>query len=187
MMSAAQRSITSLADPARQFFQVGDVVYYWRGNGKAKREGAAHWHGPATIIGLQHESLRLAPRTTTVKCSKGHVRYATTSEQLPLGPMLDALRAPTVPPGKLQKIYSCTSMNGRRNAHVSRLAALNSLISPIPMSLCKELKTSVFRNQELLSNPCQLRRHLVSQCHMKTLHLRRHRHFNAFQEERQRP
>ena len=88
MMSAAQRSITSLrydralsravlarsrahgADPARQLFQVGDVVYYWRGNGKAKRESAAHWHGPATVIGLQHDSLWLAHRTTTVKCSK---------------------------------------------------------------------------------------------------------------------
>ena len=99
MMSAAQRSITSLrydralskavlarsrahgADPARQLFQVGDVVYYWRSNGKAKREWAAHWHGLATVIGLQHESLWLAHRTTTVKCSKGHVRHATASEQ----------------------------------------------------------------------------------------------------------
>ena len=61
MMSAAQRSITSLryeralsravlarsrahgADPARQLFQVGDVVYcYCRGNGKAKREWELH-------------------------------------------------------------------------------------------------------------------------------------------------
>ena len=85
MMSAAQRSITSLrydralsravlarsrahgADPTRQLFQVGDVVYYWRGNGKAKREWAAHRHGPATIIGLQQESLWLAHRTTTDK------------------------------------------------------------------------------------------------------------------------
>ena len=118
MMSAAQRSITSLrydralsravharsrargADPARQLFQVGDVVYYWRGNGKAKREWAAHWHGPATVTGLQHESLWLAHRTTTVKCSKGHVRHATASEQLPLGPLLNALRAPPVPPGR---------------------------------------------------------------------------------------
>ena len=121
MMSAAQRSINLLrydrassravlarsrahgADPARQLFQVGDVVYHWRGNGKAKREWAAHWHGPATIIGLQHESLWVAHRTTTVKCSKGHVRHATTSEQLPLGPMLDALRAPLVPPGRDKK------------------------------------------------------------------------------------
>ena len=39
-------------------------------------------------------------RTTTVKYSKGHVRHATTSEQVPLGPMLDALRAPPVPPGR---------------------------------------------------------------------------------------
>ena len=118
MMSAAQRSITSLrydralsravlarsrshgADPARQLFQVGDVVYNWRGNGKAKRQWAAHWHGPATVIGLQHESLWLAHRTTTVKCSKGYVRHATASEKLPLGPMLDALRAPPVPPGR---------------------------------------------------------------------------------------
>ena len=118
MMSAAQRSITSLrydralsravlarsrahgADPARQLFQVGDVVYYRSGNGKAKREWAAHWHGLATVVGLQHESQWLAHRTTTVKCSKGHVRHATASEQLPLGPMLGALRAPPVPPGR---------------------------------------------------------------------------------------
>ena len=196
MMSVAQRSITSLrydralsravlarsrahgADPARQLFQVGDVVYYWRGNGKAKREWAAHWHGSATVIGLQHDSLWLAHRTTTVKCSRGHVRHATASEQLPLGPMLDALRAPPVPPGRdlqLQKICSWISMNSHRNAHGTRPAAQHStvLISPIPMSLCKELKTSVFRCQELLSNLCQLRRHLFSQCHMDTLLLRR--------------
>ena len=74
-------------------------MYYWRGNGKAKREWAAHWHGLATVIGLQHESLSLAHRTTTVKCSKGHVRHAMASDQLPLGPMHDALRAPLVPPG----------------------------------------------------------------------------------------
>ena len=55
--------------------------------------GLHHWHSPATIIGLQLESLWLAHRTTTVKCSKGHVRHATASEQLPLGPMLDTLRA----------------------------------------------------------------------------------------------
>ena len=75
-------------------------MYYWRGNGKAKREWAAQWHDPATIIGLQQESLWLAHRTTTVKCSKGHVRHATASEQLPLGPMFDALRAPPVPLGR---------------------------------------------------------------------------------------
>ena len=59
-------------------------------------------------------------RTTTVKCSKDHVRHATASEQLPFGPMLDALRAPPVPPGrdsKLQKICSWTLMNSHRNAH----------------------------------------------------------------------
>ena len=166
MMSAAQRSITSLrydralsravlarsrahgADPARQLFQVGDVVYYWRGNGKAKREWAALWHGPATVIGLQHESLWLAHRTTTVKCSKGHVRHATASEQLPLGPMLDALRAPPVPPGRDMEASEGLFIDldePRRNAHVTRPAAHNGLISPIPMSLCKELKTSVFR------------------------------------------
>ena len=75
-------------------------MYYWRGNGKAKREWAAHLHGPATVIGLQHESQWLARQTTTVKCSKGHVRHATASEQLPLGPMLDALLAPPVPLGR---------------------------------------------------------------------------------------
>ena len=134
MMSAAQRSITSLrydralsravlarsrahgADPARQLFQVGDVVYYWRGNGKAKREWAAHWHGPATVIGLQHESLWLAHRTTTVKCSKDHVRLATASEQLPFGPIVHH-RCHLVVTCKLQKICSWISMNSHRNAH----------------------------------------------------------------------
>ena len=57
---------------------------------------------------------------------------------------------------------------------MTRRAALSRLTSPIPMSLCKELETSVFRCQELLSDLCQLRRHLFSQCHMETLHLRRH-------------
>ena len=94
MMSAAQRSITSLrydralsravlarsrAHSAHPLFQVGDVVYQWRGNGKAKREWGAHWHGFATVIGLQHESLWLAHRTTTVKCSKGHVQQGSRS------------------------------------------------------------------------------------------------------------
>ena len=53
-----------------------------------------------SLIGLQHESLWLAHRTTTVKCNKGHVRHATASEQLPLGPVLHALSAPPVPPGR---------------------------------------------------------------------------------------
>ena len=96
---------------------------------------------------------------------------------------------------KLQKICSWTSMNNHRNAHGTHpAAALNSLTSTISMSLCKELETSVFRCQELLSNLCQLRRHLFSQCHMETLHLRHHscrffqrHHFNVFQEERLRP
>ena len=167
------------ADPAQQHFQVGDVVYHWRGNGKAKREWAAHWHGPATVIRLQHESLWLALRTTTVKCSKGHVRHATASEQLPLGPMLHALRAPPVPPGRDMQASKDFFMDLRQNAHVTRPAAVNSLISPIQMNLCRELKTSVFRCQELLSNTCQLRNPLFSQCHMKTLHLLHHRCFAA--------
>ena len=99
MMSAPQRSITSLryeralsravqtrsrahgADSARELFQVGDVVYYQRRNRNAKRDWAAHWHGPATVIGLQHESLRLAYRTTTVNAAK--IMFDTASEQLP--------------------------------------------------------------------------------------------------------
>ena len=99
-MSAALRSITSLrydralpravlararahgADPARQLFQVGDIVSCWRGTRKAKREWVEHWHGPATSIGMQQKSLWLAHlwlahRTTTVKRSNSHVRHAT--------------------------------------------------------------------------------------------------------------
>ena len=67
-MMCAQKSITSLrhdrtlsravlsrprehgADPARDLFQVGDVVYYyWRGNGRSKHGWAAHWYGLATV------------------------------------------------------------------------------------------------------------------------------------------
>ena len=55
---------------------------------------------PRSVIGLQQESLWLAHGTTTVKCSEGHIRHATASEQLPLGRVLDALRAPPVPPGR---------------------------------------------------------------------------------------
>ena len=201
MMSAAQRSITSLrydralsravlarsrahgADPARQLFQVGDVVYYWRGNGTAKREWAAHWHGPATIIGLQHESLWLAHRTTTVKCSKGHVRHATASEQLPLGPMLDTLRAPPVDldeqPSKRPRDTPSTSTQPSDFDNPDEFVQRARNVS-VPL--------------ELLSNLCQLSRHLFSPCHMETLHLRHHscrflqrHHFNVFQEERQRP
>ena len=54
---------------------------------------------------------------------------------------------------KLQKICSWISMNSHRNASGTRPAAvLNNLTLPIPMSLRKELETSVFRCQELLSN-----------------------------------
>ena len=86
-------------------------------------------------------------------------------------------------------------MSSHRNAHETRPGVvLKRLTSPIPMSLCKGLEASVFRCQELLSNLCQLRRHLFSPCHMETLHLKRQscrflqrHHFNAFQEERERP
>ena len=83
MMSGEERSITSLkydrsssvlarsrvqgSDPDRELFQATDVVYYWRGNDKAKREWTAHCHDPAAGIDLQHESLWLTPRTTTLK------------------------------------------------------------------------------------------------------------------------
>ena len=45
----------------------------WKGK---MRIGAALWHGPAPVIGLPHESLWLAHRTTTVKCVRSHVRHA---------------------------------------------------------------------------------------------------------------
>ena len=123
MMCAAQDSITSLgcdralsrAVLARsrahgvhlvpEHFQVGDVVYHWRGNGKAKRDWA---------------------------------------------PMLDALRAPPVPPGRDFQVPGnvfMTSTHHRRSAHmlkhVRRQAARNRLISPIQMSLRRELKPPV--------------------------------------------
>ena len=94
---------------------------------------AAHWHGPATVIGLQHESLWLAHRTTSVKCSKGHVRHATASEQVPLGPMLHTLRAPPVPPGRDMRASEDLFMDldEQPNAHVTRRAALSRLTSTI--------------------------------------------------------
>ena len=111
--------------PCSKTFPGWRVVYYWRGNGKAKREWASHWHGPATIIGLQHESLWWAHRTTTVRCCRGHVQHATASEQLPLGPMHHALR---VTGGRLVVISNSltmclwTSTGHRRDAHVTRQA-----------------------------------------------------------------
>ena len=213
MMSAAQRSITSLrydralsravlaksrahfADPARQLFQVGDVVCYWRGNGKAKREWAAHWHGPASVIGLQHESLWLAHRTTTVKCIKGHVRHATASEQLPLGPMLDALRAPPVPPGRDMQASEDLFMDLDEHPSKRPRDTPSSRTQQFDFANPDEIVQSA-RNVSvpLPRTPERLRRHPFSKCHMETLHLRHHscwflqrHHFNVFQEERQRP
>ena len=41
----------------------------------------------------------------------GHVRHATASEQFPLGPMLDALRAPPVPPRRDMQASENLSMD----------------------------------------------------------------------------
>ena len=118
----------------------------------------------------------MAHRTVTVKCSKGHVRHATASEQLPLGPMLDALRAPPVPRGRDMQASEEVLMDVDKPS-VETLTPRSTQRSDVanPMSLCRELKTSVFRCEELLSNPCQLRRPLFSQCLMETLHLLHHR------------
>ena len=62
--------------------------------GEATAKQKREWLPTDTTLGL---SLWWAHRTTTVKCSTGHVRHATASEQLPLGQMLDALRAPPMP------------------------------------------------------------------------------------------
>ena len=99
--------------------------------------GAAHWHGPATVIGVHHESPWLAHRTTKVKCSKGHVRHATASEQLPLGPMLDALRAPPVLPGRDMQVSEDLFLDltpHRRNTRPAR----SRPIPPIQMSLRRD-------------------------------------------------
>ena len=93
--------------------------------------------------------------------------------------MLGALRAPPVPLGR--------DVNPRRNARVTRPAALNSLISPIPVSLCRELNTSVFRCQELLSNPCQFWNPFSASATWKRSRCFRRHHFNVLHEERQRP
>ena len=66
---------------------------------------------PPTVIGLQHELLRLVHRTTTVKCRKGHVRHATASEQMPLGPMFGALRALPIPPGRDMHVFEDVFMD----------------------------------------------------------------------------
>ena len=99
---------------------------YWRGNGKAIREWAAHWHVTLTVIGLQHELLWLAHRTTTVKCRKGHVRHATASEQMPLGPMLGALRAPLVPPDRDMHVFEDVFMDLHATPSKRSRGTLNS-------------------------------------------------------------
>ena len=64
-----------------------------------------------------------------------------------LVPMLDALRAPPVPPGRDMQASEDLFMDldeqpSKRSRDTT--SGLRSLTSPIPMSLCKELKTSVF-------------------------------------------
>ena len=147
-------------------------MYYWRGNGEAKREWAAHLRGPATVIGLQHESLWLAHRTTTVKCSKGHVRPASASEQLPLGPMLDALLAPPVPVGRDMQVSEDLFMD-LDTPSLKRSRDTPSSTQPCDfadanMSLRRELRPQVFRCQ--LSQSLQLRKRPFSQCRTETLH-----------------
>ena len=219
MMSAAQRSITSLrygralsravlarsrahgAHPARQLFQIGDVVYYWRGNGQAKREWAAHWHGLATILGLQQQSLCLAHRTPTVKFSKGHVRHATASDQVPLGPMLDALRAPPVPPGRDMQASedlfmdldeqsskrprdtpsSSTQQFDFANPDEFVQRARNVCVPPLPRTPEQPVPAP-----ETPFQPVPHGNVALEMRHHSCRFLQRH-HFNVFQEERQRP
>ena len=143
--------------------------------GKAKREWAAHWHGLATVTGLQHESLWLAHRTTTAQCSEGHVRHATASEQLPLGPMLDALRAPPVPPGRnfqnSEHAYRyLDTPSSNRSCVTSSSTQPSDFNHPYDFAQ-RELKQPVSRCQEHLSQRSSRRHFFFSQCHMEMLHL----------------
>ena len=138
---------------------------------KAKREWAAHWHGPATVIGLQHESLWLAHRTTTVKCSKGHVRHATASEQLPRGPMLDTLRAPPVPPGRdlqaSEDVFMDLDEQPSKRPRDTPSSSTQQFDFANPDEFVQRARNVSVPLPRTLSNLCQLRRHLFSRCTWK--------------------
>ena len=169
MMSAAQKSVTSLrhdrtllravlarsrahgADPARDLFPS------WRCRSlKAKREWAAHWHGAATIINLQHESLWLAHRITTVAVQQRSrpTRHSTSSCHLDRCLLLSAHRwCHLVVVSMTLRMCTWTSTCHDGNIHVTRPAARDRLISSIRTSLRRECKQPVFRCQELPQQP----------------------------------
>ena len=139
-----------------------------------------------------------AHRTTTVKCSKGHFRHATASEQLPLGPMLDALRAPPVPPGRdlqaSEDLIMDLDEQPSKRPRDTPSSSTQQFDSANRDEFAQRARNVSVPLPRLLSNLCQLQRHPFSPCHMETLRLRRHscrflqrHHFNVFQEERQRP
>ena len=91
---------------------------------------------------------------------QGHVRHATASEQLPLGPILDALRAPRVPPGHDMQASEDLFMDldeqrsKRSRDTPSSSTQQSDFANPDETVHRTELKTSAFRCQELLSNLC---------------------------------
>ena len=113
----------------------------------------------ATIIGLQHESLwvgtsnnnsevRQGSRSTrnSIRTVATWVRCLILSVHRPCHPVVTC---------KLQKTCSWTSdeQPSKRSREHAQQQHSTVLTSTIPMTLCKELETSVFRCQELLSKP----------------------------------
>ena len=95
--------------PVQARFQLGDQVFYWRGNNKRKADWAFVWHGPATVIGFERNNVWVQHRGFALKCAATHVRPALPEEQIPWrellkkeqsgdSPMVDQL--PSVPMGK---------------------------------------------------------------------------------------
>ena len=116
-----------------------------------------------------------------------------------LGPMLDALRAPPVPPGRDMQVSEDLFMDldapSLKRSSDTPSSTHNRLISPMQMSLRRELKPPVFRCQELLSQSFWLQKHLFSQCHIRDTTVVSHQRSDAFdaiitkflQEEKPRP
>ena len=57
---------STATDPIQATYNLGDQVFYWRGNGiKHKSRWAMHWHGPAILIGFEGNNCWVSHRGTT--------------------------------------------------------------------------------------------------------------------------
>ena len=69
--------------PAQARFQLGDQVFYWRGNNKTKADWAFVWHGPAIVIGFERNNVWIQHRGNALKCASNHLRHAQQEELVP--------------------------------------------------------------------------------------------------------